>query len=96
MMHSRQRIDRYLAGEVSGEAALRHHLWGCEACRTYYDEGVRALRAARGSTISPGAGELERIVRRARALALNGSGARRRSPTKARARQAEASATSGQ
>ena len=50
--------------------ALRAHLAGCEACRGYYDQGVLVLRAARGVADAPGTGELERMMRRAEAGAL--------------------------
>lgn len=68
--HPRRRIDRYLSsGDLSipAEEELRAHLRGCEECRAYFDEGALLLRATRGG--GPGLGELERLERRAVALA---------------------------
>lgn len=62
------RIDAYLTGapfSAGAEARLRAHLQTCASCRAHYDQGVALLRAARAATGEPGAGELERLVRRA-------------------------------
>lgn len=64
----RWRIDAYLTGDVrsaEAEEALRLHLASCADCRTYYDEGLALMRAARGGGDLPAAGELERLNRRA-------------------------------
>jgi len=68
--HSRWRIDRYLLGLLAPgqEVVLRTHLAGCARCRAYHDAGVLALRAARGDAEGFGAGELERMARRASAV----------------------------
>lgn len=67
LFHPRRRIDRYLGFGLSprAEAPLRRHLAGCADCRAYYDEGVRVLRATRRAAGAPGAGEADRLVRRA-------------------------------
>jgi ferric-dicitrate binding protein FerR (iron transport regulator) len=62
------RLDAYLGGEPfapSAEVALREHLKSCAECRGYYDEGLALMRATRGRARLPGAGELERLARRA-------------------------------
>jgi ferric-dicitrate binding protein FerR (iron transport regulator) len=66
--HPRRSIDAHLAGQRSwhwSEPRLYRHLRACADCRAYFDEGVRMLRAARGGTTLPGAGELDRLVGRA-------------------------------
>ncbi|MHB8875995.1 MAG: FecR domain-containing protein, partial [Myxococcaceae bacterium] len=64
--------------DPSSEARLRAHLAACPECRAYYDEGVRALRAARGDDSLPGLGELARIERRANLRGAEPNAPRRR------------------
>lgn len=68
--HPRWPIDLYLLGVLprSLEARLRVHLSQCQSCRDAYDEGVLALRAARGNLELPGLGEAERLQQRAAAI----------------------------
>lgn len=69
--HPRWPVDLYLLGLLPSwlEASLRVHLGRCQSCRDRYDEGVLALRAARGHLEVPGLGEAERIEQRASAIA---------------------------
>lgn len=65
--HPRGRIDQYLNFGLlpRAEARLRRHLAECTECRAYYEEGVLVLRATRRTASTPGAGEADRLVRRA-------------------------------
>ena len=69
--HPRWLIDLSLADLMPRpvEPRLRAHLRQCEACRSYYDAGVLALRATRGDAEAPGLGERERLERRALSVA---------------------------
>lgn len=72
MNHPRRLLRAVLDGAACGPAedrALREHLRGCARCRAEYDARARLLRAARGSLDGPAPGELERLRRRAVALA---------------------------
>jgi ferric-dicitrate binding protein FerR (iron transport regulator) len=67
MLHREGRIDRYLAGDLDGGAAvsLRAHLAGCARCRAYYDSQVVLMRALAGNPDRPTPAEDARMVERA-------------------------------
>lgn len=67
--HPYRTIDLLLLGRDVDDHELRAHLRKCSRCRRYYDDGVLSLRAARRSLAAPGAGELERLMRRATSVA---------------------------
>lgn len=65
-MHVRKLITQYLADDLSSGRAkrMRRHLQDCAACRAYYDEQVRLMRALHGDPESVTPEETERMVLR--------------------------------
>lgn len=69
--HPHWLIDLYLLGFFSSSlgARVRLHLGGCEGCRSYYDQGVLALRASSRHSEGFGLGERERLEQRGASVA---------------------------